>query len=260
MKRSFVVAMAAITLAMAACGRPTTAPPGGLTTATWDLVALGDSMATGYGVGLDEVYTQQYAALLEDELDITVTVRSHATNELTTVAEWVEVVATDESLRTDLREAEIVTLWLGFHDIGEAVFGGCTGDWPDPLKACFEEATASMPSDFDELLASIKDLVPEEATVLMADIGIPPAVLDQWSGKPFWPQMKHLLFDRMRDSVHVAAGANGVTVVHSYEALVGPNGEVPYPQFLQSDRIHLNAEGHRFVAELHAAQDGLGNE
>ncbi len=255
MKRSLLLAMVmAMALTVTACGDATTAKDGSPPQATWDLVALGDSAVDAPGVRPDEVYVRQYAALLADELNITVSVRTHTTGDL--LADWIDIVATDRILRADLAEAEVVTIWLGFHDIGYAVFGGCSGDWPDPLKACFREATASMPAEFDELVGSIMDLVPEEATVLVADIGIPPAVSDRWSGEPFWTEMRRILFERMRDSIHAAAEANGATVVHTYEAGMSH----PNPEFVLGDRIHLSPEGHRFLAELHAAQDGLGSQ
>jgi hypothetical protein len=74
---------------------------------------------------------------------------------------WNWRVAEDPAMRADLAAARIVVLWaMGSHDIGPAILGGCSGDWPDPLKTCFEAATAKIPAETDRLFAAIAGLVP----------------------------------------------------------------------------------------------------
>ena len=217
-------------------------------------------MATGYGVEPKEAYTRVYAALLAEEQGVRVRVLDHSSNSPRPLAVWIEVLANDASLRSDLAKAEIVTIFDGTHNLGVA-FEECYGDWPE-RKACYEAATASIPADADRLLAAIRKLVPEQAIILWGYDGgaIPPAWWDYWSQEPYWPVMKRILFDNWRPGLRAAADAHGATVIGFKAAIARPNGE-PTPEqrgFMQADGLHFTAEGHRFLAELHLAQDGLG--
>ena len=257
-----VVAVGA--LSVASCGGEDAAEQAARTTTTvakakWDLVAIGDSTPGAYGILPDEAYTRVYASMLADELGITVTVRDHATWEERTLADWYDVVGTDESLRHDLARAEIITLFVGGHDIAGAVMGGCTGSWPKPLEECFRASTASMPRDFDRLLGAIRDVVPERAKILIGyDGGLPPAVTEVWSAKPYWPEMRQILVDGWRPGLQAAAKTHDATIIPFNDATSDDNGENLHPEFIQGDGIHFNVDGHRFLAELHAANDGLG--
>ncbi len=187
----------------------------------------------------------------------------YSSNDPRPLAVWIDLLASDESLRSDLAEAEIVTIFDGTHDLAVALYGGCSGAWPE-LKPCFEAATASIPADADRLLAAIRRLVPEQAIILWGYDGgaIPPAWWDAYSGEPYWPEMKRILFDSWRPGLRAAADAHGATVIGFKAAIARPNGE-PTPEqrgFMQADGVHFTAEGHRFLAELHLAQDGLGKQ
>ena len=187
----------------------------------------------------------------------------HSSNDPRPLAVWIEVLANDASLRSDLAKAEIVTIFDGTHNLAVALLDECGGDWPE-CKACFQAATASIPADADRLLAAITKLVPEQAIILWGyDVGaIPPAWWDYWSQEPYWPEMKRILFDNWRPGLRAAADAHGATVIGFKAAIARPNGE-PTPEqrgFMQADGLHFTAEGHRFLAELHLAQDGLGKQ
>jgi hypothetical protein len=262
--RLSAVALAALTmtvLLLAACGGDsspkTISAPG-----PWDLVALGGSMATGYGVEPKEAYTRVYAALLAEEQGVRVRVLDHSSNDPRPLAVWIDLLTSDASLRSDLAKAEIVTIFDGTHNLGVA-FEECYGDWP-ARKACYEAATAPIPADAERLLAAIRGLVPEQAIILWGYDGgaIPPAWWDAYSGEPYWPEMKRILFDSWRSGLRAAAEEHGATVIGFKAAFSRADGE-PTPEvrgFMQADGLHFTAEGHRSVAELHLAQDGLGKQ
>jgi lysophospholipase L1-like esterase len=256
------VVLALMTLVLVACGGGSSKQTSITAPGPWDLVALGGSMATGYGVEPKEAYTRVYAALLAEEQGVRVRVLDHSSNDPRPLAVWIEVLANDASLRSDLAKAEIVTIFDGTHNLGVA-FEECGFHSPE-AKACFEAATAPIPADADRLLAALRKLVPEQAIILWGYDGgaVPPAWWDSWSQEPYWPEMKRILFDNWRPGLRAAADAHGATVIGFKAAFSRPDGE-PTPEvrgFMQADGLHFTAEGHRFLAELHLAQDGLGDQ
>ena len=77
-------------------------------------------------------------------------------------------------------------------------------------------------------------------------------------GKPYWPELKRILIDEWRPGLQAATKAHDATIIPFYDAMHGGGGEPLHGELMQTDGIHLNADGHRFLAELHAANDGLG--
>jgi len=242
--------------------------PAGASAATWDLVALGDSNVSGWGVRTDEPYSPQaafpgvYAGLLGAEQGVTVVLHSYYPdqlgNEWRTIAEWTDVLRADASMRADLAGAEIVVVLIGFHDLLPFVLGGaCPSGWPE-LRDCLVDMTASMPADFDTLYGEIASLVPTGATVLVNDYGIPGPTYDRWSSESFWPEFRKVFFEDWRDGLEAAAVKHGFTVVHSYAAMNDPDGKPVWDSSaVTSDGWHFNAEGHRICAEIILAEDGF---
>lgn len=245
-----------------------TFPPQGGADATWDLVALGDSNVAGWGAVTGSTYSPPdafpgvYGRLLSDEQGVNVVLHSYYPdqlgNEVRTIAEWADVVRADTSMRTALAGAEVVELLIGYHDVIPALlFGACPADWP-ALRDCLDRATAPMPAAFADLYGQIADLVPEGATVLVNDYGIPVPVYRRWGSEPYWPEFRRAAFEGWRDALEAAALAEGFTVVHTYAALNDEDG-VPRPtdRALTGDGWHFNADGHRLIADLMLEQDGL---
>ncbi len=228
----------------------------GDTPESWDLVALGDSTPTGYGSPPGSAYTYQFAELVEQDLGVEIEVHDHSLNPTRTVAGWVEAVRTDDALAADLADAEVVTMWLGWHNVVNLIapYGG---DLTDELRASLADRTATMDDDFDELLSLIVEQAPE-ARVLIADTGIPPLFVERWADEPYWPEMKQAIYLTWRDDLVAAAEVHGATVIRSYQALNGPSGdEMPGPSLIQADQLHFTAEGQTFLAELHFSEAGL---
>lgn len=223
----------------------------------WDLVALGDSAPAGVGVALGHSFVHIYAGYIEADLGVAVTVHNYATGGRRTVADWVEVVRSNEDLREDLRDAEVVTLWLGSHDLLSAVGAGRGGPcYPRPGEVdvdCLQKMTDSMREGFDQLFAEIAALArPDETLILAAEVGIPPPMLRAWKEDGTLDLLKGPAYEVWRDYLIQAAGRYGVHVVATYEVLNGPNGDWETPaEYLQLDRTHFNEQGHRLVADLY---------
>lgn len=242
-------------------------PAAGAATTTWDLVALGDSNVSGWGVRSDEPFTPGeafpgvYAGMLATDMGVRVVLHSYypaqLSNEVRTVARWAEVVRTDPAVRADLASARVVIVLIGYHDLLPALLFGRCPPWPE-LETCLNDLTAPMPAAFDALYDEISALIPEGALVLVNDYGIPGPVYERYSKEPFWPEFRRAAFEDWRDALEAAAVDHGFTVVHTYAQMNGPDGEpLRDPAETTSDGWHFNATGHRWIAEIVAAGDGL---
>jgi len=231
------------------------------------VVALGTSETAGYGIRPDEAYSPQeaypaqYADILCKELGAPVELHSYFPSPLASgwspLAWWNERVAGDASMRADLAAARIVLLWaMGSHDIGPAFEGGCSGDWPDPLKACFEAAAANIPAETDRLFTAISALISKGTSVLAAAPYGLPAVIELYGAEPYWKELKQI-FDA-RVSVVPLARKHGFTLVDLEAAFNGPTLDaMPAPGLFQPDGIHPTAAGALAVAKEVAKADGL---
>ena len=231
------------------------------------LVALGTSETSGYGIRPDEPYSPQdaypaqYADILCKELGATVELHSYfpspLSSTLSPLAWWNERVAADPAIRADLAAAKIVVLWaMSSHDVVPAlVVGQCSGDWPDPLKACFESATAEIPAQTERLFTAISELVPEGAKILAGDAYALPAINERWAAKPYWKELKTMVDPKT--TVMPLARKHGFTFVDveaAFDALTGRAAE----GLFQSDGIHPTTAGALAVAKVFAGADGLG--
>ena len=222
---------------------------------TWDLVALGDSTPTGYGVGAQYSYVQILAGYIEEDLGVDVEVNNWATNNTRTVARWVEEVRDNQDLRDDLQNAEVITIWLGWHDvipkIGLGKGGPCYRRDEVDLD-CLRGVTDPMQNGFDELLSEIVALAdPAETLILIADVGIPGRFVAKWKEYGTLDLLKREAYEVWRDYIIQSASEHKVHVVHTYEVINGPNVDQESQEYSQSDGLHFNKQGHELLADIH---------
>jgi lysophospholipase L1-like esterase len=223
----------------------------------WDLVALGDSTPTGYGVGIDHSYIQVFAGYIEEDLGVSVRVNNYATNSTRRVAGWVEKVRSDRELRNDLQNAEVIMLWMGWHDlipqIGPGMGGPCYKRSHEVDLDCLAGVTSPMKDGFDDLLSEIVSLAsPRETLIYIADVGIPPLLVMKWREDGIYDILNHYAYEVWRDYILLAASKHGVRVVHTWDALASTGGDqVIADEYMQSDGLHFNEEGHRLLADIH---------
>ena len=234
-------------------------------------VALGTSETAGWYLKPERAYSPEaaypglYADILCKELGRPVELHSYFPspngNALAPLAWWIEEVSDDEDIRADLSEADVVVLWaMSSHDVVKALFlpGACGGPWPDPLKACLEEATGDIPGETDELFGLIADLVRDEATVLAGDSFAPPIAISMNGDKAYRDEIKAMVDPYF--SVKPLAEKHGFTFVDTEVVFNGPTRwEMPAEGLFQSDGLHLTAAGQRLAADTYAEQDGLGD-
>ena len=232
----------------------TTAP----TNATWDVVALGDSYVAGAGVGCPPWgFTGAYADALGEELGIETVLHAYA--EYGTVAEVNQRLAASDDMQQTIATAEVVIVWLGYHNVLGALWGEtCGTGWPEPLRTCLIEATATMPADFDELLGTIESLVTDEAIVMIGTQALGPPEIEKWGDEPFWPELRGVAYDGWAEGIALAAAAHGAILVNTAAWFTGPEGnQLLRREFLLPDGIHFSRPGHTALAQLFLAADGL---
>jgi hypothetical protein len=182
-------------------------------------------------------------------------IHNWATDMIQTVADWVEAVRNNEALREDLRNAEVITLWLGWHDVVPRIMEGgpCHKRDGEVDLACLRQATKPMREGYDELLSEIVSLTgPNPTIILIADVGIPSLFLTSWKEHGALDVLKVHAYEVWRDYILEAAGRHHVYVVYTYEELNDPNGDQEMPsEYMQSDGLHFNEHGHRRIAEFH---------
>src|ERR687898_2977541 len=82
--------------------------------ASWDYVALGDSLATGFGAF--KGYVPRYEAYVETDTGVAVTRTNLAQNKWTS-SQLLSALSSDPTFRRAIREAEIVTWNIGGNDL-----------------------------------------------------------------------------------------------------------------------------------------------
>jgi lysophospholipase L1-like esterase len=195
--------------------------------ATWDYVALGDSLAAG--VGAREGYVARYAAHIESDTGARVEILNLGVSGQTS-SELLHALRNDETMRRALSGAEVVTFNIGINDLGHAgeayERGACGGD---DGQGCLRAAVAELEENWDAILAEILSLRSTRDTVIRtAGLGYTPRV-----AAIFVPYVARV--DR-----HIAAtsAANGIPYAqpHLHDRQMSPDG------------VHPNDDGYEAIA------------
>lgn len=248
---SHMIGMTLVMLLMVACSisRPSpTAIPSPTPTAEmpeWDYVAMGESITFGM--------TARYAEMLEQDLGVKIDLHDwqvpgdHSSSLL-------ERLRTNEQLRRDLREAEVITF-----DIPLAVVAGPMQrfEFGDPgacggvdNQDCLREAFATYMADTDGIIAEIVSLrSPSEALIRTQDTWQLKVRETQESGSF---EIFNGCWREANAHVIEVATSYDIPVARVYDAFMGEDGiEDPRDQgLLQPDGIHPTSEGSTLIAEL----------
>lgn len=233
-----------IATALGACGSGEVAP--------MLVVGMGDSTPAGFGVGSALAFPALYGQALADELETEVEVANHATGQTRTLTDWVSLMTEDPELEEDLRSADVVVLWMGWHDILPIVYGRSAAEWPS-MRSQLITKNDEMEVAWEDLFRTIRELAPD-ATVLAADTGLVGVLHERFGNEDFWPEMERLVYLDWRDSLIEAAQAHEGVVIPTWADLQ----ENPNPEYSSSDGLHFSEAGQRHLAELFRRYDGLG--
>lgn len=235
-----------------------TASDGPFAVRPWTVVAIGDSTPAGYGYPPELAYPAQYGTMLATDLGTSVSVANHATGATRTVAQWADLVRTDEGLARDLASAHVVLVWLGWHDILPIVYRRTQAHWPDPMRSQLIAKNQELGTAWRDLMHTLRSATGPDCVLLVADTGLIGFLAAQFGREAYWPELKRLAYLDWRDALVRAAEAVGARVVPTMVALGGTDGEQDlHPELSATDGLHFNDAGHRFLAELHRVHDGF---
>lgn len=195
--------------------------------ASWDYVALGDSLAAG--VGAERGYVERYADHLRTDTGARVAVLNLGVSGQTST-ELLESLREDRSMREALRGAEVITLNIGINDLGRAgeahENGACGGvDNEECLRAAVEE----VKGNWEEIVAEISGLRPAGNTIIRtAGLGYAPRV-----GGIYGPYLDEV-------NRHIATTATESGILYA-EIHLGEEGMSP-------DGVHPNDTGYEAIA------------
>ena len=219
------------------------------------LVALGDSTPTGYGLDSNFSYVYQYARYLEADLNVDVDVQNWATNKTRTVSDWVYEVQNNRDLRRDIQSANVVTIWMGWHNVIPCIMeksGSSLIFLKKPDTERLKRAIHPMRKAFDMLLHEISSLTRNEALIIIADIGIPPLFVKKWKEFGSFDLWYKQAYEVWRKYIIQAAKKHNANVVPTHKVVNDPQkGDILPNKYVQSDGLHFNELGHKLIADAH---------
>ena len=222
---------------------------------SWDYVALGDSLTTGYGAF--KGYVPRYEAHIETDTGVAIT-RTNLGRNGWTSSQLLSALRSDPTFRRAIREAEIVTWNIGGNDLRAArnsyKKGTCGGaDNQDCLRA----GVAKLETNWDAITAEVLELRSSRNTIVRTmDIYNPyvrtDIVSDTWQNDGGMNDFQ--VFKSYVDEVnyHIATTSytSGVPYAEVYLAFNGTTGDDDPKSkgYLSFDGVHPNNTGHRIIA------------
>jgi lysophospholipase L1-like esterase len=206
------------------------------TPATWDYVALGDSLAAG--VGARQGYVERYADHLRAETGARVRVLNLGQPGQTS-PELLRALRTDPFTRRALGRAEVVTFNIGINDLGRA-------------RESYEEGTCGGPQNEGCLRAAVEEVGKNWEAITREIRGLRSGreVLVLTPGLGYTPRTGALLAPYLEEANRrIAATADAEGIPHA-EVRLGAEGMGP-------DGVHPNDRGYGVIAER---LRGLGYE
>ena len=223
--------------------------------ASWDYVALGDSLATGFGAF--KGYVPRYEAYTETNTGVAVTRTNLGQNKWTS-SQLLLALRSDPTFLRATREAEIVTWNIGGNDFRAARTsyknGTCGGvDNQDCLRA----SVATLKTNWTAITAEVLELRSTENTMVRTmDIYNPyvrtDIASDTWKNDGGMNDFQVFNSYIYKANLHIATTsyAAGVPYAGVHLAFNGPYGyEDPKSKgYLSFDGLHPNNTGHRVIA------------
>ncbi len=196
--------------------------------ASWDYVALGDSLAAG--VGARRGYVDRYAEHLRSDTGTRIEVVNMGRSGQTS-SQLLYTLRHDPSVRRAIGGAEVVTFNIGINDLGHASRdyenGTCSGAHNE---GCLREAVEMVKGNWEAIIGEILALrSTEEAIIRTAGLGYTPRVDGVF--EPYLAEVNR----------HIAAEAAAESIPY-VEVHLGEEGMSP-------DGVHPNDHGYEVIAD-----------
>jgi hypothetical protein len=193
-----------------------------------------------------------YAGYIEKDLGVKVTVDNRSAGGAGFLAIQ-DALRSDQELRNAVSQAEVITIWAFWLNDLRREFSlydadACGGE--DNLD-CLRKAVPPVKGAIDAVVAEVITLRSGAPTIIrIANVGNPFVAI--WKKRGIFDSLKDLLIDTVSQHIMETATRWNVRAVDSYAVLNGPDGDRPLEsQYLQTDGLHFNAEGHALLADLH---------
>jgi lysophospholipase L1-like esterase len=222
--------------------------------ASWDYVALGDSLATGFGAF--KGYVPLYEAHAETDTGVAVT-RTNLGQNGWTSSQLLSALRNDPTFRRATREAEIVTWNIGGNDLRAARNSYKKGTCGGPENQdCLQDAAAKLKTNWDAITAEVLELRSTSKTIVRTmDIYNPyvrtDIVSDTWQGDGLNDfQVFQSYVEEVNYHIATTSYTEGVPYAQVYVAFNGTTGvEDPRSKgYLSFYGVHPNNPGHRIIA------------
>ena len=214
-------------------------------------VALGDSLATGFGA--ETSYVEEYARWIGERTGSHVQVTNLAVDGWTST-DLLRALLEDERMRGAVSDAHVVTWDIGGNDLLAALWsfleGSCGGN---DGRACIREALAGAARNGDAILDELIELREGDASgVRTLDLYLPFA--DHPLAAPYVGELRPYL-DQFNDHLREDSLDHGVPVAHVRRAFHGPqDDEDPLTAGrISPDGVHPSSRGHEVIAAELAA-------
>jgi lysophospholipase L1-like esterase len=214
---------------------------------TWQYTALGDSLAAGLNDSQGG-YAVRFRNYVQADTGASVTLVNRGVSGWTS-ADLLNALRTDESLRAQIANSQIVTWNIGANDFQDALLrfqsGSCGGS---DNQDCIRAAVANLKTNWNAIVAQILSLRSPSNTVLRTMDNYNPAVdLARTFGvlhivKPYLEEINRFIF--------LSAINNRIGCARVYQAFNGVNGEADAGRrgYLSADGLHPNELGHDIIA------------
>jgi lysophospholipase L1-like esterase len=231
------------TLPVHASARPSptspTPPPASPPTGPLRVVGLGDSVTSGEHCDCDD-YVTAFGRLLSTQEGITVTVANDGESGSTSEGLASEL-RSDDDLRSDVRDADVVVVTMGANDLAPALSAWRSGSCP---ASCSDPEVGAMQADLDRVLDTVGSLGGGRTRVLVTtywnvftdgDV----ARKAERSGYLAWSDA---LTRKANAAISTVAAQHGATLVDLYAPFKGDGSQDP-THLLAPDGDHPNAAG-----------------
>ncbi len=217
-------------------------------------VPMGNSLT--FVPGGSQSFNARYAAMLEEDFSVDVEVRRHTVGGQRT-ADFLEQLRTNDRLREDLGEADVVTLLIPNDEWAEpfSTAGGLGGRDPSDCGGeynlhCLRDVIDSYKQQVDEIFDELTALVdPAETLIRVQDFY-------QFMTNATTPETFDVLYPYWHEGqeyVEQVAGQHGIPVAQVFDDFMGTDGlyvDLVADGLVQPDGVHPTAEGAGRMATL----------